>query len=96
MHTEDSVFCNHTCGGEATGHKAIRQIINGVFETFPDIHFNLRRFYVRDDLVVQEWTATATPSHPVSYKNEALQPTGKTIKWNGMDIIPWRNGLVAR
>jgi len=41
MHTEDSVFCNHTSGGEAVGHDAIRRIVSGVFRTFPDIHFTL-------------------------------------------------------
>jgi steroid delta-isomerase-like uncharacterized protein len=96
MHTDDSVFCNHTSGGEAVGHEAIRRIVSGVFRTFPDIHFELRRLYVRDDLVVQEWTASATHHNPVKYKDMALEPTGKTVRWNGMDVIPMRDGLVAR
>jgi steroid delta-isomerase-like uncharacterized protein len=96
LHTEDSVFCNHTSGGETVGHDAIRQIITGVFEIFPDIHFDLRRLYVRDDLVVQEWTATATHCNPITYNNKTLHPTGKRIQWNGMDILPMRNGQVVR
>lgn len=96
MHTEDSVFCNHTSGGEAIGRDAIRKIITSVFETFPDIHFDLRRLYVRDDLIVQEWTAIATHSNPITYNNKTLHPTGKRIQWNGMDILPIRNGQVAR
>ena len=96
MHTEDSVFCNHTGGGEAIGRAAIRQIIAGVFRTFPDIHFALRRLYVRDDLVVQEWTATATHRHPVVYNDMTLEPTGRIVRWNGMDIIPMLDGRVAR
>jgi len=52
--------------------------------------------YVRDDLVVQEWTASATHRNPVKYKNMTLEPTGKTIRWDGMDVIPIRAGLVAR
>ena len=32
----------------------------GIFESWPDIAFSTRRLYVREDLVVQEWTATAT------------------------------------
>ena len=96
IHTEDSVFCNHTGGGEAVGHSAIREIIEGVFLTFPDIHFELRSLYVRDDLVVQEWTATATHCNPVAYNDHILEPTGRVIRWNGMDIIPFRNGRVIR
>ena len=96
MHTDDSVFHNHTSGGEAVGREAIRRIVSGVFQTFPDIHFELRRLYVRDDLVVQEWTASATHRNPVKYKNETLEPTGQTIRWDGMDVIPMRDGRVAR
>ena len=96
MHTDDSVFENHTSGGSATGREAIRTIITGVFRTFPDIRFDLRRLYVRDDLVVQEWTATATHSSPVTYKDLVLAPTGRAIRWDGMDVIPMRGGKVAR
>jgi steroid delta-isomerase-like uncharacterized protein len=96
MHTDDSVFCNHTSGGEAVGHEAIRRLVGAIFRTFPDIHFELRRLYVRDNLVVQEWTASATHRNPVKYKDTILEPTGNTIHWNGMDVIPMRDGLVAR
>jgi steroid delta-isomerase-like uncharacterized protein len=96
MHTEDSVFENHTSGGRAVGREAIRAIVSGVFATFPDIRFELRRLYLRDDLVVQEWTATATHANPVSYRDGVLEPSGRAIRWDGMDIIPVRDGKVAR
>jgi steroid delta-isomerase-like uncharacterized protein len=96
MHTEDSVFENHSSGGKGVGREAIREIVSGVFRTFPDIRFELRRLYLRDDLVVQEWTATATHANPVSYKDTVLAPSGRTIRWDGMDIIPIRDGKVAR
>ena len=96
MHTDDSVFENHTSGGTAVGHDAIRKLVSGVFETFPDLRFSLRRMYARDDLVVQEWTATATHANPVKYKDGILGPTGRTIQWDGMDIFPMRNGKIAR
>ena len=32
----------------------------------------------------------------MKYKNMTLEPTGKTIRWDGMDVIPIRAGLVAR
>lgn len=40
--------------------------------------------------------ATATHRHPVMYNDTTLVPTGRTIRWNGMDIIPMREGRVAR
>jgi steroid delta-isomerase-like uncharacterized protein len=96
MHTEDSVFENHTSGGKGTGKAEIRPIIESVFATFPDLHFEGRRLYVRDDLVVQEWTATATHAKPITRAGRTYPPSGKKICWNGMDVIPMRGGLVAR
>ncbi len=96
MHTEDSVFENHTSGGRAVGKIAIREILKGVFAAFPDIHFDVRRTYVRDDLVTQEWTATGTLAIPYTRGSITVQPTGKKVSWNGVDVIPFTNGLVAR
>jgi steroid delta-isomerase-like uncharacterized protein len=96
MHTEDSVFENHTSGGKGVGKDAIREIVKGVFVAFPDIRFEARCTYVRDDLVVQEWTATATLAVPYTRGPVTVHPTGTKISWNGVDIIPFTNGLVAR
>ncbi len=96
LHTDDSVFHNHTSGGSAVGREAIRSMLGSVFETFPDLKFEARRLYVRDDLVVQEWTASATHSTQITRGGKTLAPTGKKLSWNGMDIIPMRGGLVAR
>ncbi len=56
----------------------------------------LRRLYLRDDLIVQEWTATATHANPVRYRDTVLAPTGRTARWDGVDIIPVQDGKVAR
>jgi steroid delta-isomerase-like uncharacterized protein len=96
LHTDDSVFENHTSGGNAVGKAAIRKIIEGVFATFPDLTFQGRRLYVREDLVVQEWTATATFQNAITRGGKTYPASGKTLSWNGMDVIPMRGGLVAR
>ena len=96
LHTDDSVFENHTSGGKATGKAEIRKLVEGIFATFPDLRFEGRRLYVRDGLVVQEWTARATFSVAITRAGTTYPPTGKTIEWNGMDIIPMKGGLVAR
>jgi len=67
-----------------------------IFSTWPDITFTSRRAYVRDGLVVQEWTATATHTSTMRRGDLVAEPTGRTITWNGMDVIPFRDGLVAR
>jgi hypothetical protein len=45
---------------------------------------------------VQEWTASATHSNPITRTGKTYPPTGKKISWTGMDIIPMRGGLVLR
>ena len=96
LHTEDSVFENHTSGGKAAGKAAIREILTAVFATFPDIRFDARRVYVRDGVVTQEWTASGTLAVPYTSGGVTVQPTGKKISWNGVDVIPFSGNLAAR
>jgi steroid delta-isomerase-like uncharacterized protein len=95
MHAPDMVFENHTAGEVAVGEEA-REHIGRIFHTWPDIEFSTRRLYVRDGLVVQEWTATATHANRMQRGELVAEPTGRKLSWNGMDIIPFENGLVKR
>ena len=95
MHAPGMVFENHTAGERAEG-EAVRQHIGSIFETWPDIRFEGRRTYVREGLVVQEWTATATHASAMKRGDLVAQPTGKTITWDGLDVIPFEDGLVKR
>jgi steroid delta-isomerase-like uncharacterized protein len=95
MHAPDMVFANHTAGESATGEK-VRGHIASIFATWPDLRFETRRLYVREGLVVQEWTATATHSNVMRRGDLEAPPTGKTISWDGIDSIPFENGLIKR
>ena len=95
MHAPDMVFENHTASERAEGAD-VRGHIGSIFGTWPDIRFEGRRTYVRDGLVVQEWTATATHANEMKRGDLVAEPTGKTITWNGLDVIPFENGLVKR
>jgi steroid delta-isomerase-like uncharacterized protein len=95
MHARDMVFANHTAGESAEG-EAVREHIGAIFETWPDIRFEGRRAYVREGLVVQEWTATATHANRMTRGDLVAEPTGRTITWNGLDVIPFEDGLVKR
>jgi steroid delta-isomerase-like uncharacterized protein len=96
LHTDDSVFQNHTSGGLAVGKAEIRKLIEGVFATFPDLHFTTRRAYFGEGVAVVEWTATATHAKPIARGERVFPPSGKALSWNGMDILPIRDGRVAR
>jgi steroid delta-isomerase-like uncharacterized protein len=95
MHAPDMVFENHTAGERAEGD-AVREHIGRIFDTWPDIAFSTRRLYVRDGLVVQEWTAEATHANEMRRGDLVAEPTGKRVTWDGLDVIPFEDGLVKR
>ena len=95
MHAADMVFENHTAGESAQGDD-VRGHIGSIFDTWPDIHFETRRLYVRDGVVTQEWTATATHSSEMRRGELVAAPTGKRVEWKGIDVIPFEGGKVKR
>ena len=95
MHAPDMVFENHTAGESASGEEA-RAHIGSIFESWPDINFETRRLYVRDGVVTQEWTATATHQNTMKRGDLVAEPTGKVVTWKGIDVIPFEDGLVKR
>jgi steroid delta-isomerase-like uncharacterized protein len=95
LHAPGMVFENHTAGERAEGD-AVRDHIAGIFAAWPDIAFASRRLYIADDLVVQEWTASATHDHELRRGELVAPATGKKLEWAGVDVIPCENGLVKR
>jgi steroid delta-isomerase-like uncharacterized protein len=96
MHTPDSVFENHTTGDVNVGKESIGNAIRGIFSVFPDLAFETRRQYIRDDLVVQEWTARGTHQGRMMRSGLEVEPTGRSVEYRGMDVIPIEDGKVAR
>ena len=95
LHAPGMVFENHTAGERAEGAQA-REHIGRIFEAWPDIAFRTRRLYVREDLVVQEWTASATHTTELRRGDVTAPPSGRRVEWEGLDVIPFENGLVKR
>jgi steroid delta-isomerase-like uncharacterized protein len=85
MHTDDIVFHNHTAGERVEGNEAVCDHIADIFRSWPGMQFRGRSLYLRDALVVQEWTATGTHAE-----------SGRSATWDGMDILPTRGGRFAR
>ena len=95
MHAPDMVFENHTAGESAEG-EAVRGHIGSIFAAWPDLVFTTRRLYVREGLIVQEWTAAGTHTQTMRRGDLVAEPSGKRIEWEGIDSIPFENGLVKR
>jgi len=84
-YADDIVFQNHTAGeAPVTGAAAVRDHIGAIFARWPDMRFSSRRLYVAPDFCVSEWTARATT------------PDGRRVEWDGVDVFPIRDGLIAR
>ena len=95
MHAPDMVFANHTAGETAKGEE-VRGHVANIFESWPDMTFETRRLYVREGIVTQEWTATATHSRVLRRGDMEVPPSGKRVTWEGVDVIPFENGLITR
>ncbi len=83
LHAPGMVFHNHTAGERVEGTD-VRDHIARIFENWPDLRFRSRRVYARDGLAVVEWTASATDRE------------GRRLEWDGVDVIPFSDGLVQR
>ena len=87
MHAPDMVFENHTAGERAEGEQ-VREHIGRIFRAWPDIAFHTRRLYVRENLIVQEWTATATHATELRRGDLTAPASGRRVEWEGLDVIP--------
>ena len=83
LHHDDVVFENHTAGERAEGAAAVREHIRRIFENNPSMRFRTRSLHVGDDFAVCEWTLT-------------LERDGRTVEWEGVDVFPIVDGLIAR
>jgi ketosteroid isomerase-like protein len=82
LHAPDFVFHNWTAG-ERVEAGAARDHIAGIFRNTPTLRFTSRRLYVRDGLVVSEWTGHA-------------ERDGQEVEWDGVDVFPFEDGLIKR
>ena len=74
----------------------MRGHIAKIFESWPDMRFETRRLYVREGVVTQEWTATATHSQTLRRGELEAPPSGRSVSWDGVDVIPFEDGLIKR
>jgi len=82
MHSPDFVFHNWTANERVEGD-AVREHLERIFHNTPSLRFTGRRLYVRDGLVVSEWTARA-------------ERGGRQFEWDGVDVFPFEDGLIKR
>ena len=82
-HHREIVFHNHTADERAEGADAVRDHIAEIFRNNPTLRFTTRSLQASGDFAVCEWTAS-------------VERDGKTLEWDGVDVFPVRDGLIAR
>jgi ketosteroid isomerase-like protein len=83
LHHPEIVFDNHTAGERAEGADAVREHIGRIFANNPDMRFTTRSLQAGEDFAVCEWTLNVTKD-------------GRSLEWDGVDVFPLRDGLIAR
>ena len=83
LHHPEIVFDNHTAGERAEGADAVREHIGRIFESNPTMRFTTRSLQAGEDFAVCEWTLN-------------VERDGETLEWEGVDVFPIRDGLIAR
>ena len=83
LHHPEIVFENHTAGERADGADAVREHIGRIFENNPTMRFTTRSLQAGQDFAVCEWTLN-------------VEKDGKRLEWEGVDVFPIKDGLIAR
>jgi ketosteroid isomerase-like protein len=83
LHHPEIVFDNHTAGERAEGADAVREHIGRIFENNPTMRFTTRSLQAGQDFAVCEWTLN-------------IEKDGKRLEWEGVDVFPIKDGLIAR
>jgi steroid delta-isomerase-like uncharacterized protein len=79
--------------GTFTGREAIVAFFREMFAAVPDARLEVRRVVASGDVAAVEWTMRGTFSGGAF---QGIQPTGKSVEIDGVDVIEVRDGLQYR
>jgi steroid delta-isomerase-like uncharacterized protein len=97
MHAEGMVFHLHLPGyEEVTGEANLRAHFGLFFELWPDLAFRSERLSACEGLFVNEMTMIGTLTQPMPAGWGMIEPNGKQVCFDAVDVVPIRDGKVAR
>ncbi len=95
MQGEDMVFQLHAEGFEAAvGPDACRAQFAYFFDAWKDMWFAERSLRVQGELIVHEFRFTAELVKPFPLLGEIVEPAGRSVDVDGVDVITARDGLI--
>jgi steroid delta-isomerase-like uncharacterized protein len=94
--TEDIVYDDESWPETMRGHAEVREFLEFVFRAFPDLRFKPERPLIAADgpraaFPCHGWATNTGPIDP-----PGAPPTGKAVEWEGVDILEFHDGKVAR
>ena len=66
-------------------------MMNDLVRAFPDLSYTSDHFIVREDYVVERFTARGTQNGPLG----ELAPSGRRVTWTGINIYRLQCGRIA-
>jgi predicted ester cyclase len=75
-----------------SGPAALKKIVGGLREGFPDLHLEIDELIGEGDLVAVSWHSTRQ-THLGAYRG--LPPTGRPVRISGIDMMRFERGRVA-
>lgn len=87
---EDVVF--EAPGIRGKGKAACAEFYKSWFTAFPDAHVEVHRLHLLDDVAVEEGTFTGTHHSVLQNPAGDLQPTGRSVAVDYIQVLQFRNG----
>ena len=94
MFSEEGYMLDVPSGTKFRG-QAIGDSVAGLATAFPDVHRELRSFYVTENVVVVEYAIQGTQKGELALGAGSLAPTGKTIDVPCCDVFHLEDGKVT-
>jgi steroid delta-isomerase-like uncharacterized protein len=92
-HIDDSYIGeSETVPGPLQGHEGARQMMQTMFQAFPDFHLEIEELIANDDHVISRVIVTGTQKGSFA----GIAPTNKKVSWRACNAVQVRNGKAIR
>ena len=95
--TDDIAYDDSSWPETMHGHAEVREFLEFVWRAFPDMEFEPERPLIAVDGPRAAWPCVGWSTNTGDLgRREHRPPTGKRLKWVGVDILEFRDGKIAR